>query len=223
MARYCPNCSAELKVSEAECWNCEALFGPNSSWAPTDAPSAVFAVREKTTAIPEREERHATVWPRKNTVVTLAMLVRTLLQVLLVGIYLVAISGALTQPTTGVHIGDMIGVSLFFVLLFVATLSIGESKEKHSAHILSYMVNPKTFGVMLVGLGAFMLFAAWRVFSGQALEESPLAYGRGAGIVELLFQIPVLLVPAGVALAWYGVKLFCARQPGRKHRRRNAA
>jgi hypothetical protein len=68
-----------------------------------------------------------------------------------------------------------------------------------------------------------MLFAAWRVFSGQALGESPLAYGRGAGIVELLFQIPVLLVPAGVALAWYGVKLFRARPPSRKHRRRNAA
>jgi hypothetical protein len=223
MARYCPNCSAELKVSEAECWNCGALFGPNSSWAPTDAPSGVFAVRESTTAIPEREERHATGWPRKNTVVTLAMLVRTLLQVLLISIYLVAISGALIRPMTDVHIGDMIGVSLFFVLLFVATLSIGESKEKQSAHILGFMVNPKSFGVMLVGLGAFMLFAAWRVFSGQALGESPPAHGRGTAIVELLFQIPMLLVPAGVALAWYGVKLFRARQPSRKHRRRNAA
>jgi hypothetical protein len=223
MARYCPNCSAELKISEAECWNCEASFGPNSSWAPTDAPSGVFAARERTTATAEREERHAPGWPRKNTVVTLAMLVRTLLQVLLIGIYLVGISGALTQPTTGIHIGDMIGVSLFFVLLFVATLSIGESKKKQSAHVLGYMVNPKSFGVMLVGLGAFLLFAAWRALSGHALGESPSVYGRGMALVELVFQIPVLLVPAGLASAWYGVKLFRTRRASRRHRRRNAA
>lgn len=220
MARYCPNCSAELKVSEAECWNCGALLGANSSWAPTDEPTGVFTLREGITAFPKREAPNATGWPRKNTVVTLAILVRTLLQMLLVAIYVVAISGALMQPMTAVHIGNMVGVSLFFILLFVGTFSIGGSKKKQSARILGYMVNPKTFGVMLVVLGAFMLFASWRVFSGQPLGESQ-SFTRARWIIELLFQMPALLVLTGLALVWYGVKLFAGRQPNsRKHRTR---
>lgn len=39
MARYCPNCSAELTPPEVQCWNCGALFGPNSTWTPTDKPT----------------------------------------------------------------------------------------------------------------------------------------------------------------------------------------
>lgn len=54
MAHYCPNCSAELTVSTTECWNCGALFGPNSNWVPTDTPTGIFIARERTTAIPER-------------------------------------------------------------------------------------------------------------------------------------------------------------------------
>jgi hypothetical protein len=40
MARFCPNCSAELKPPEINCWKCGALFGPDSSWTPTEHPSA---------------------------------------------------------------------------------------------------------------------------------------------------------------------------------------
>jgi len=47
MARYCPNCSAELKNTGAACWNCGAtLFGPEGSWRPTDKPVGVFQARE---------------------------------------------------------------------------------------------------------------------------------------------------------------------------------
>jgi hypothetical protein len=222
MARYCPNCSAQLKAPEVECWNCGALFGPSSSWAPTDTPNGVFEPRQRVMAFPKREPSsppNTETRQRPRAMVA----VRVLLQLVLVLMFLLILSGALMQPITAVHIGNMIGGSLFFILLFVATFSIGESKEKQSAHILGYMVNPKTFGVMLVVLGAFMVLASWRVLSGQPLAESQ-ASGRGAGIIELLLQMPALLLAAGLALAWYGVKLFRARQPNsRKHRRPNAA
>jgi len=46
VARYCPNCSAALKEPELDCWNCGAQFGPQSAWAPTDAPVGPFNERE---------------------------------------------------------------------------------------------------------------------------------------------------------------------------------
>jgi hypothetical protein len=42
MPRYCPNCSAELRPPEAGCWNCGALFGSDSGWAPTNEPTGRF-------------------------------------------------------------------------------------------------------------------------------------------------------------------------------------
>src|SRR6266496_2513748 len=55
MPRYCPNCSAELNALEVECWNCGALFGPNSSWIPTDSPIGAFRLQQKVTVSPRRE------------------------------------------------------------------------------------------------------------------------------------------------------------------------
>ena len=151
------------------------------------------------------------------------LIVRILLQIVMVIIFMVALSGAISQPMTAAHVGNMIGVLLFGVGLFVATFAIGERKEKQWAHILGYTVNPKTFGVMLMILGFFMLFGAWRVLSGQPLGE-PQGYVRGAGIIDGLFHVPILLVAAGFAMVWYGVKLFRARQPhSRKHRTRAKA
>src|SRR5688572_2979642 len=46
MARYCPNCSAQLK-SQDQCWNCEAVFGHGSAWVPTDQPVGLFQQRER--------------------------------------------------------------------------------------------------------------------------------------------------------------------------------
>jgi hypothetical protein len=47
MPRYCPNCSAELRPPEINCWNCGALFGSDSGWAPTNDPTGRFKEYEK--------------------------------------------------------------------------------------------------------------------------------------------------------------------------------
>lgn len=50
MARYCPNCSSELRPPEADCWKCGAIFGNNSHWIPLDEPLGVsdFSSKNKT-------------------------------------------------------------------------------------------------------------------------------------------------------------------------------
>ena len=150
--------------------------------------------------------------------------VRVLLQVVIVVMFLLAFDVALREPMTADHIGNIIGVSLFGIFLFTATFFIGDQKEKQRANVLGDRVNPKTFGVMSIVIGTIMLFAAWHVLSGRPVGDSPGVLGRGAGIVELLFQMPVLLVPAGLAMVWYGAKLFRGRQPNsRIHRTRAKA
>lgn len=39
---YCPNCSAQIESTVSSCWNCNAQFGPNSAWRPTERPAGVF-------------------------------------------------------------------------------------------------------------------------------------------------------------------------------------
>jgi hypothetical protein len=147
--------------------------------------------------------------------------VRVLLQVVIVVTFLLALDVALSKPMTADHISNIIGVSLFGIALFSATFFIGDPKEKRTANVLGDRVNPKLFGFMSIVVGTIMLFAAWHVLSGRPVGESPGMAGRGAGIIELLFQIPALLVPAGLAMVWYGVKLFRSRQPkSRMHRTR---
>jgi hypothetical protein len=148
------------------------------------------------------------------------IVVRVLLQVIIVVMFLLILSGALLKPLTSKDVGNLVGGLLFFALLFIATFSIGEQKQKQSARVLGYQVNPRTFGAMLVVLGVFLLVAAWLVLSGPPVEESRV-HVRGGGILEVLFQVPVLLVPAGLATAWYGVRVFRGRQPNnRMHRTR---
>ena len=138
--------------------------------------------------------------------------------------FVLAFDVALREPMTADHIGNIIGVALFGIGLFTATFFIGDEKEKQ-VNVLGERVNPKAFGVMSMVVGATMLFGAWHALSGRPVGESPGVAGpRGAAIIELLFQIPVLLVPAGLALVWYGAKLFRARQPNnRMHRTRAKA
>jgi hypothetical protein len=45
VARFCPNCSAQLRSPETECWNCGALFGEGSAWTPTDRAVGSFELR----------------------------------------------------------------------------------------------------------------------------------------------------------------------------------
>jgi hypothetical protein len=45
-----------LKPLEGECWNCAALFGPSSSWTPTDKPLGVFKQRPKPADSPRKEQ-----------------------------------------------------------------------------------------------------------------------------------------------------------------------
>lgn len=142
------------------------------------------------------------------------MVVRVLLQVVIVVMFLLILSGALLKPLTPSDVAKLLGGLLFFAMLFVASLSIGEKKEKQSAHILGYPVNPKTFGTMLIIFGASLLVAAGLFLSGSPIGESR-ANVRGGGFLEMLFQAPVLLIPAGLAAAWYGVKLCRGRQPKR--------
>jgi hypothetical protein len=47
---FCPNCSAELKGTPAECWNCGAIFSPGSVWVPVDRPLGVFEKRDQAPA-----------------------------------------------------------------------------------------------------------------------------------------------------------------------------
>jgi len=149
------------------------------------------------------------------------IVVRVLLQVVIVVMFLLVLGGALLKPLTLTDVANLLGGFLFFALLFIAAFSIGEQKEKQSVYVLREKINPKTFGAMLLVLGLFLLLAAWLVLSGQPVAESSVNV-RGSGILEILFQVPVLLVPVGVATAWYGVKLFRTRQPNSRMHRTHA-
>jgi hypothetical protein len=149
------------------------------------------------------------------------IVVRVLLQVVIVVMFLLVLSGALLKPLTPTDMVNLLGGALFFALLFVATFSLGEKKEKQWAQVFGYRVNPKTFGMMLVTLGLMLVVGAGLVLSGQPVRESEV-WVRGGGILEILFQVPLLLVPAGVAVAWYGVKLIRSQQPNSRMHRTHA-
>ena len=57
-ARYCPNCSAQLRPPEAHCWNCGAVFGTDAGWRPTETPIGVFERRDRPTSSPPVESHH---------------------------------------------------------------------------------------------------------------------------------------------------------------------
>ena len=83
-------------------------------------------------------------------------IVRIVLQLLIAVFFLAVLGGSLLSPITPIVIGNLVGVSLFLVTLFVATFSLGKQKEIRL--VLGYPVNPKVLGLMMVLLGFFMFF-----------------------------------------------------------------
>lgn len=140
------------------------------------------------------------------------IVVRLLLQIAIAVMALLVLCGTLMRPLTSNDWVFLLNALLFFTALFVAAFSIGEDKEKRWANILGYPVNPKIVGTILVALGAIIALAPWSVLPSQSPGDSQM-YVRGGLIFEALLRVPALLVPAGLATAWYGVKLLRARRP----------
>jgi hypothetical protein len=143
--------------------------------------------------------------------------VRTLLQLLIAGFFLLVAVGFLASPINSVEVVNLVGILVFFLLLFVATFSIGKQKENRL--VLGYKVNPKVFGLMMLLLGVFMFFASWRIMSGQPLGRWPEGFWgirRGIDLSEFVQShgpgIPAaILIALGVGACLYGFRLFRGR------------
>jgi hypothetical protein len=143
--------------------------------------------------------------------------VRTLLQLLIVGFFLLVAAGFLVSPTNSVDVANLIGVSVFFLLLFVATFAIGKREETRL--VLGYKVNPKVLGLMMMLLGAFMFFASWRIMSGQPLGHWPEGFWgiwRGIDLADFVQShgpgIPAAAsIALGLAACLYGFRLVRRR------------
>ena len=61
---FCPNCSAELRPSDQDCWNCHASFGSGSTWQPVPVASSDFR------PFPQPTPRDPAVGPAQETTVT---------------------------------------------------------------------------------------------------------------------------------------------------------
>ena len=94
-------------------------------------------------------------------------IVRIVLQLLIAVFFLAVLGGSLLSPITPIVIGNLVGVSLFLVTLFVATFSLGKQKEIRL--VLGYPVNPKVLGLMMALGGFLMFFFSWRIISGQPM------------------------------------------------------
>ena len=55
---YCPNCSCPLEPDELACPKCTAIFGPGSSWSPTEYPSGPVPFRPLKPADQPAEDDH---------------------------------------------------------------------------------------------------------------------------------------------------------------------
>jgi len=118
MAHYCPNCSAELKPPVADCWNCGALFGPASSWTPTDKPLGVFKQRERGTILPKQEALlGGGMNPRKRTVGALAFGFLLFVPTFGIGAFVALILGAWLGALLALAIGWGFWTALFYIFM----------------------------------------------------------------------------------------------------------
>jgi hypothetical protein len=138
-------------------------------------------------------------------------IVRIVLQLLIAAFFLAVLSGVLLSPITPIDLGNLAGVSVFLVVLFVATFSLGEQK-KESRLVLGYPVNPKVLGLMMVLGGLLMFFFSWRIISGQPMGSSVRGQALATFIRDYGQWTPAsILILLGLALGWYGYSMFRGR------------
>lgn len=138
-------------------------------------------------------------------------IVRIFLQLLIAAFFLAVLSGVLLSPITPISLGNLAGVSVFLVVLFVATFSLGEQK-KESRLVLGYPVNPKVLGLMMVLGGLLMFFFSWRIISGQPMGSGVRGQALATFIRDYGPWTPAsILISLGLALGWYGYRMFRGR------------
>ena len=137
-------------------------------------------------------------------------IVRIVLQLLIAVFFLAVLGGSLLSPITPIVIGNLVGVSLFLVTLFVATFSLGKQKEIRL--VLGYPVNPKVLGLMMALGGFLMFFFSWRIISGQPMGSRL----RGQALAHFIrdygpWTPTAILIMLGLALGWYGYRVYRGR------------
>jgi len=147
--------------------------------------------------------------------------VRALWQVVIVLMLVLVLVAALDSTMTAMDLGNLLGGLLFLGALFVATLQLGADKEKQWLSVDGQKVDPKTFGALIIVVGLLMVVGGCLLLFGQPPGKSNV-YVRGRALMEMLAHVPLLLVLAGLAMCWYGVKVFRARQPQTRIRRTRA-